>query len=348
MNLRCSQCPPRSAAVLAGMMVIGVAVAAVAPTPLPLPLTEPPIDPRVANKVTSFASDHPEFAVLRDGRKDATGITFPHQKHLAGTDSMRGDMKKWKGTDRSMECLDCHRPDPDGRSMLPVTFEQHCVACHSLGEIEVAQGVVEPTPTPHGDETAIAAVVDAQTLRWIATNAVSPPAPAEEARPARGGRRGGGDAPKRAELPKDLNTPDKLAAFLVDQRDKVFKSLARGTDCGYCHTVEKAEEKGSPFVVKNPVIPDQWMVRSVFSHAAHAMLSCQSCHPAETSASSSDVLMPGIDSCRACHSPAGGAEGARISSAQGAGDSCVMCHVYHPKNSPPVQGKLKPSDLLRE
>ncbi|MFM9957408.1 MAG: cytochrome c3 family protein [Phycisphaerales bacterium] len=341
----------RPASVLVGFIAIGAAVAAVVPRPVALPLTEPAIDPRVANKVTSFASDHPEFAPLRDGRKDATGIKFPHAAHF---EFPKISAKDWKGVDRRLECLDCHLPESDGRYMLPVTFEQHCAACHSLGQIEVAEGVVKPAPTPHGDEGEIAAVVNAQVFEWVAMNASKGAAgaekPAEEAKPAAGGggRRGRGgaaEAPKKAEL-QAFKSPDELDTFLIDQRDKVFKDLAKGTKCGYCHTVDKADTKGSPFVVKNPKIPDQWLTRSVFSHAAHAMVSCASCHAAEASTSAADINLPNLNSCRECHSPR--TAGEQAMSVNGAGDSCVLCHVYHPKNAAPMEGKLKPADLLRE
>jgi hypothetical protein len=343
----------RSASVLAGLVAIGAAIAAV--VPIPLPLTDPPLSAAISNKVTDFGNDHPEFAPLRDGRKDATGIKFPHDKHLNNPGGVNA--KDWKGQDRALNCLDCHESDDQGRYFKPVAFADHCAVCHSsnLGQIEVAEGVVKAAQTPHGDERAIAAVVDAQVHQWIALNAAKPAAapgavPAEEAKPAsgggrRGGRGGGDAAPKKAALP-ELKSEGDLSAFLVEQRDKQFKDLAKGTKCGYCHTVDKPDTKGSPFVVKNPVIPDRWLTRSVFSHQAHGMVSCTSCHNAEKSSTSADINLPNVASCRECHAPM--SESAHGLGERGAGDSCVMCHVYHPKNAAPVQGKLSPKDLMRK
>lgn len=356
MNIRV----PRFIAALAGVACIGAAVASVVPKAPMLPLTEPALPASISNKVTSFASDHPEFAVLRDGRKDATGIKFPHDKHLNNPSGVNA--KDWKGQDRALNCVDCHQPDDHGLYFKPVTFVNHCAVCHSsnLGQVEVAEGVVKAQPTPHGDEGEIGAVVRSQVNEWVALNAAKPApaaapagaAPAaEEPKPAsgggrRGGRGGGGEsAPKKAALP-ELKSADDLAAFMTEQSDKVFKDLAKGTKCGYCHTVEKAETKGSPFVVKNPHIPDRWLTRSVFSHSAHGMVQCTACHSAEKSASSSDINLPDIKSCRDCHSPASAGEAALGST--GAGDSCVMCHVYHTKGGEPKQGKLLPKDLMRK
>lgn len=340
----------RTLAVTAAMLAISAAVASVAPRPTALPLTEPPLNPATANKVTSFAKDHPEFAPLRDGRKDSTGIIFPHSKHLNRPDAVNA--KDWKGQDRALNCLDCHQPEPDARYMKPVTFAEHCLACHAsnLGTIEVAEGVIKPAVTPHGDEAAIAAAIDAQFYQWAALSAAKPAgaaAPAEEPKPAaspRQGRGRGDAAPKKADFP-EIKSPEALTALLIETRDKQFKDLAKGTKCGYCHTVDKPDAKGSPFSVKNPVIPDQWLVRSVFHHGAHAMVACTVCHAAESSASSADINLPNIASCRECHSP--NAAGTQALAPTGAGDSCVECHVYHPKNNAPVPGTLLPKDLMR-
>ncbi len=346
----------RALGIAGGTVCIGAAIASV--TPRMLPPTEPPISVEIANKVTSFASDHPEFAVLRDGRKDATGIKFPHDKHLNNPAGVNA--KEWKGQDRALNCVDCHEPDESGMYFKPVAYENHCAVCHSsnLGQIEVAEGVVKSQPTPHGDEAEIAAVVRGQIHEWLAVTSAKPAetpaaAPAEEAKPASGGsgggRRRGGAGGESAPKKSSLQTPksaDELAATIIEQSDKVFKDLARNTKCGYCHTVEKAETKGSPFVVKNPHIPDRWMTRSVFSHEAHGMVSCQSCHAVEKSASAADINLPDIKSCRECHSPMSAGEAALGS--HGAGDSCVMCHVYHPKGETLKQGKLRPQDLMRK
>lgn len=348
MNARTS----RTLAVTAAMLAISAAVASVAPRPVALPLTEPPLNAATANKVTSFAHDHPEFSPLRDSRKDATGIIFPHSKHLNRPDAVNA--KDWKGEDRALNCLDCHQPEADGRYMKPVTFAEHCLVCHAsnLGTIEVAEGVIKPVVTPHGDEAAIAAAIDAQFYQWAALSAAKPTqagAPAEEPKPAatsRRGRGGGGDAPaKKAEFPDNIKSPEALTALLIESRDKQFKDLTKGTKCGYCHTVDKPDAKGSPFVVKNPVIPDQWLVRSVFSHGAHAMVACTACHAAESSASSADINLPSIASCRECHAPT--AAGTQALGTTGAGDSCVECHIYHPKNIAPIPGTLLPKDLMR-
>ena len=48
-------------------------------------------------------------------------------------------------------------------------------------------------------------------------------------------------------------------------------------------------------------INQHWMPLSRFDHGAHANETCESCHAAETSLVSSDILMPDIASCQTCH-----------------------------------------------
>ena len=60
------------------------------------------------------------------------------------------------------------------------------------------------------------------------------------------------------------------------------------------------------------------MPRAGFDHTPHLMVKCQSCHAAEASSKTSDVLMPNQATCASCHAPAKGAE-----------SRCFECHRYH-------------------
>jgi NADH:ubiquinone oxidoreductase subunit E len=64
----------------------------------------------------------------------------------------------------------------------------------------------------------------------------------------------------------------------------------------------------------------QWMPHAKFDHDSHHGFSCVSCHAkALTSTESSDVLLPGIETCKKCHAP--GPEHAE--------SRCFECHTYH-------------------
>jgi hypothetical protein len=68
-----------------------------------------------------------------------------------------------------------------------------------------------------------------------------------------------------------------------------------------------------------------------FDHQSHLTqrgvtgdAACLTCHPADLSSSSHDLLIPDIDNCVACH--AGGRQRARERVVL----NCVNCHDYHP------------------
>ena len=91
--------------------------------------------------------------------------------------------------------------------------------------------------------------------------------------------------------------------------------------CGECHT--PAGARGSLEVM--PVTqPARYMIHGWFDHEDHKEEQCTSCHAAGTSASSADLLLPGIAQCRDCHQ----GESARTAEVP---SSCAMCHSYHPR-----------------
>ena len=64
----------------------------------------------------------------------------------------------------------------------------------------------------------------------------------------------------------------------------------------------------------------RWMPHAKFDHGKHEGFTCVSCHAkALTSTESSDILLPGIETCKTCHAP--GPEHAE--------SRCFECHTYH-------------------
>jgi transcription elongation factor Elf1 len=62
------------------------------------------------------------------------------------------------------------------------------------------------------------------------------------------------------------------------------------------------------------------MLRAKFDHDAHRGFTCVSCHAkALTSTESSDILLPGIATCKTCHAPGPAHADSR----------CSECHTYH-------------------
>jgi len=64
----------------------------------------------------------------------------------------------------------------------------------------------------------------------------------------------------------------------------------------------------------------KWMPHAKFDHDAHRGFTCESCHAkALKSTETSDVLLPGVATCKTCHAPGPDHAEAR----------CFECHTYH-------------------
>jgi predicted CXXCH cytochrome family protein len=214
-----------------------------------------------------------------------------------------------------LSCGSCHVPDAGGAGMRPVSMEQHCSYCHSL---TFDRGNPERV-LPHGKPSE---VTDILTYYYGA----AAKRPAEVRADATGQRRRPG-AKAEPSLPAAAPAMTGAAAQstpptgLERRLESIFRDDGEST-CGYCHRTTVAH--GSE-AVSYDVLPARvqkvWEPLARFDHASHTNLACGECHAAATSSSSSDVLMPPIRTCRACHQ--GEAAAAAVPS------TCTMCHVYH-------------------
>ena len=316
--------------------VTGVGAVAIAAGVLAL-ATRPPVAPaipaRVVNSVTSFVSGHPEWAPLRDGRRDTTPLRMGHALHM--------DPQLPGGP---LTCVSCHVPDEQGLYMRPVQFSTHCAECHdaNLGRINVAEGLVTSVATPHGSVVQVLAAIDGRIDAMVAAHpdkfVITASPVSEEAEPAEqpssSRRRGRTPQSKTVDVPAFASAEDR------DQWIQSLRTAAREkarNSCEYCHVAPDSASADGQWTITPPAIPDRWLPRSHYSHAAHAMLSCDQCHAARTSAETFDVLLPGIDSCRECHRPHSDGTG-------GAPTACVLCHSYHAP-APLYEGELRSVSL---
>ena len=74
------------------------------------------------------------------------------------------------------------------------------------------------------------------------------------------------------------------------------------------------------------VQPKRYIEHGWFDHADHSREKCTTCHVADKSSSATDLLLPGIKTCRTCHL---GEEAAKPKIAS----TCAMCHSYHPRGA---------------
>jgi hypothetical protein len=214
---------------------------------------------------------------------------------------------------------------PSGRElMVPVKFADACAGCHSLAfDKHFDFGV------PHDEPRVVREFLQKKFQEYIASHP-------EELRVAR--------EPDR-DLTGKVITPEfrilRPAQWVTEQTDKAEELLWRKT-CSQCHAVGYTfvEEHRTPEEIarwlrsalesKTGVKPlpqvghalttVQWMPHAKFDHDAHRGFSCVSCHAkALMSTESSDILLPGIETCKACHAPGTGHAESR----------CSECHTYH-------------------
>jgi hypothetical protein len=275
---------------------------------------------------------HPEFRLFAAGEPHDPGtVRFNHAVHLVEEGVWDLDRAQAVGGEVQrrrvrLECQSCHQTDAAGRYMQPIRYEKHCQSCHPLN-VQLVGDWKEPrlcdlaadfarTPAPHPQPGGSADLVRG-TLRD---------------RLARFIRRAEADGfLKNSEPMADdgLLAPPRMSPLAREQfvwvnaqQPEVERLLFDGSGgCRYCHqekTAPEARPDGLPeYRMAN--IPERWFAHAVFRHQSHQMLACTECHPAPASRSSTDVLLPRIDTCRKCHGSGDGQ----------ARSDCVECHSYH-------------------
>lgn len=286
---------------------------------------------RYVSDITSFSGNHPEFAALRDGRDPGT-IAFNHSAHLS--DYILGPSGRVK-----LECGDCHRPTAEasgpwkyslpglkstpaaepaeqivhpgrGRELMaPITYEKHCAACHTLQfDKQFAESV------PHAKPEEVHAFLLKKYRDYVAANPT-----ALREMPARRGQ-----IPGYVSQAAPRNAPE-----LVEWRTSQAEYLLWHKTCKLCHQL--AMPRGEQDAALLPkVLPAnltvRWLPHAVFDHEAHRAIECASCHAAApVSQRTSDVLIPGISSCRTCHT-------GEMQSTTKTASGCYLCHQYHDWN----------------
>lgn len=295
-------------------------------------------DTQYVTQINSFEKGHPEFMALRSiagyPASDPATIKLNHAIHMK---PIRGP----NGALVNLECGNCHRataaapdltysdakyraatvsynnsdqllpvsaeafkpPKPvTGRQLMaPVRFANACAACHLLTFDErFDEGV------PHDKPAVVHAFLVNKFQQYIAAH------PGE----VRVQHDAGGDISGKP-LPPQIHvlTP---AQWVADRTADAEQLLWRKT-CEQCHVLTTSQNSARPEVAAANVRA-QWMPHAKFDHDAHRGFSCVSCHAkALTSTESSDILLPGISTCKTCHAP-GPAH---------ADSSCSECHTYH-------------------
>lgn len=287
---------------------------------------------------------HPQFVEVLPGSDPGT-IKLTHYAHLVPKlASPNGPVQ--------LTCHDCHRPtgeegtwpyamgqlkmvsesDHDVLSavagsesreahphayMSPILYAAQCAGCH-VKDLQFDKRFDEAAP--HDKPEVVQAFLIKKYTGYFATHphALSEPLPHERIL-------SGNILPP---MPPPPHTREEWINWQVTYADRLL--FDKG--CKLCHMM--IEREGAvpvvaaysippiPAVAKS-AIPARWMLHADFDHDTHRMLTCTACHTnAPTSKLASDILLPGIKTCQACHRQ-GGAE-------HDAADArCSDCHEYH-------------------
>ena len=272
--------------------------------------------PKVAAAVHGFPSGHPEFAALKAGTPDPGQLRFNHAVH--NKDSLRGPAGPEK-----LECSTCHKPQlaESGRVrargpattglMEPITFDQNCARCHPLFFDERIE-----QQAPHLSPASVRAFVQQALVGYIREN------PGDIHKPDSAFRR------VPLNFPRASEAPARNAQEWVARRAAADERILWNKTCAECHVREDAGAATPGAVPTYPKtnITARWMPKAGFDHTPHLMVKCQSCHAAEGSTKTSDVLLPNQAVCATCHTSSKGALGRGTSRAEG---RCFECHQYH-------------------
>ncbi|HYE50598.1 MAG TPA: cytochrome c3 family protein [Azospirillaceae bacterium] len=242
--------------------------------------------------------------------QEQSNLRFPHGRHLQ-PQGVRGP----KGFEK-LECASCHKLPAGGKLFQEIRFEENCASCHTLG----FDPKVPARTVPHGSaKDAVATVRDHFNSVALAGNYDDVTAPAVVRR-----------------RPGEPLRPEQRAQALewaaLKSEEAVGRLFSKAV-CGGCHVSVPPAKAGDPWDVAPVRVAATFMPKARFDHAGHGTMPCAGCHAAEKSNVATDLLLPGIETCVACHG------------SQKASDKvpspCTDCHVFHQPNLQPMRAVKK-------
>ncbi len=247
--------------------------------------------------------------------------TYSDSNYVGAKVSYRESVRLTAGV---ANALSPRRPRSGRELLAPVKFANACAGCHLLSFDERFDFGV-----PHDQPEVVRAFVVKKFQQYIAEHP-------NELRELRDPNRDLSGKPRSPEF--RVLTP---AQWIAERSTDAQELLWRKT-CAQCHaltyryagSLEQLPRLPPWLHAPNGHSPDheplpeieptlttlRWMPHAKFDHDAHRSFSCVSCHEKVLkSTKSSDVLLPGIQTCKTCHAP--GPEHAE--------SRCFECHTYH-------------------
>jgi hypothetical protein len=187
--------------------------------------------------------------------------------------------------------------------MPPPEFAKHCAACHTL-QFDKRFGNEQ---VPHDKPEIVHGFLLKEFSGYIAAH---PNAVHEVDPPNR-------QIPERVRVPRVARNSSEWVQFRIDDAEWLLYAKT----CKQCHAL-KPTGGAMPEIGKSNLTA-RWLLHAEFDHQVHRMMTCTACH-ARTSDSheTTDVLLPGIETCQECHRQQGPAK-------EAAEGRCFECHEYH-------------------
>ena len=193
--------------------------------------------------------------------------------------------------------------------MAPVTYEAHCASCHPLFFDERIE-----QEAPHAKPEVVRAFVQQTLAAYIRAH------PEDIAKPDTAFRR------VPLNFPRPPEPPARNAPEWVGRRAAADERRLWDKTCVECHETASRVPTSAGYPALLPTnMTKRWMPLATYDHTPHRMLTCVSCHQAEASTKTSDVLLPKQAVCATCHAPA---QKLRPASGQ-AENRCFECHRHH-------------------
>jgi hypothetical protein len=261
-----------------------------------------------------------ERLALSDAPLEHTGLSFSHRQHLlenGGVARKAQLLGREKGYGAALDCANCHKPEASG--FKPIKMTETCAPCHSL-DYAIRDGAVQKLEHGKADR-----VVEQLRAFFASANPGARGSTAAFAwRPGFGllGERNLQDIPQ---LPPAARAKNGVRA-----------AFSKGGTCYGCHEIVAPNTPQSLAFNVAPVrLPTSYLPRGDFDHSvkehhekADGTPLCDTCHEAPKSERATDLMLPSVTKCAACH----GKDKTQV--AEAAPAACAECHGYHDTAKP--------------
>lgn len=242
-----------------------------------------------------------------DGAREQSNLKYSHAQHMDRDRVLR------TSDSQPLKCADCHQLEPDGEHFAPVTMAGRCASCHEL----TFDPAAPDRQLPHGKPREVVL-----TLQDYFTRKFSDPDAGRRGRERR--RLPGHDEDERT------CTGAPFECAMRSANAEIENQFSR-RGCVGCHVVAdtQAHDVFDRFQVAPVRLVRDYFPAGRFDHRSHQIQgkltgdeACLSCHKANESKDSADLMLPSMQQCEKCHGDRPAVQRVTV--------QCVSCHSYHP------------------